>query len=58
MLNFLRSQEDIYGRAIGVHYDGEDTHKTRLGGFVTIVTYVLGLINTFNLLVQFVDKSA
>ena len=56
MLKLLKSQ-DIYGRAIGVHYDGEDTHKTRLGGLVTIVTYVLSLINTYNLLVQFVDRS-
>ena len=56
MLKLLKSQ-DIYGRAIGVHYDGEDTHKTRLGGIATIMTYVLCLINTYNLLVQFVDGS-
>ena len=55
-MKLLKSQ-DIYGRAIGVHYDGEDTHKTRLGGIATIMTYVLCLINTYNLLVQFVDGS-
>ena len=49
-MKLLKSQ-DIYGRAIGVHYDGEDTHKTRLGGLVSIVTYILGLITTYNLLV-------
>ena len=36
-MKFMKNQ-DIYGRAIGVHYDGEDTHKTLFGGFVTIVT--------------------
>ena len=41
----------MYGRAIGVHYDGEDTHKTLLGGFVSIATYILGLITTYNLVV-------
>ena len=56
MMKILTSQ-DIYGHAIGVHYDGEDTHKTRLGGVLTIVTYILGLINTYNLVLQFVDKS-
>ena len=57
MFKFLTNL-DIYGRAIGVHYGGEDAYKTRLGAFMTIVTYVLCLINSYNLLVQFVSKSA
>ena len=57
MMNFMKNQ-DIYGRAIGVHYDGKDTLKTRLGGFVTIVTKVLVLVSTINIITQFVDKSA
>ena len=56
-MKFLTSQ-DIYGRAIGVHYDGEDSHKTRLGAFMTLVTYVLVIISSTNLIRQFVDKSA
>ena len=56
-MKFMKKQ-DIYGRAIGVHYDGEDTHKTLLGGCVTIVTTILVLIGTINLIIQFVDKSA
>lgn len=55
-MNFLTNR-DIYGRKIGVHYDGKDTHKTRVGGVLTIVTYILGLINTYNLVLQYVDKS-
>ena len=56
MFKFLTSL-DIYGRGIGVHYNIEDTYKTRLGAFMTIITYVLCLFNTYNLVVQYVDKS-
>ena len=53
---FLRSQ-DIYGHKIGVHYDGESELKTRLGGLVTLATYVFVIINTFNLVtVDFVNR--
>lgn len=48
----------MYGRNVGVTYEGEATFKTRLGSLMTLATYVLGLINLYNLSVQFVDKSA
>ena len=57
MLKLLQSL-DIYGHSISVLYKGEDSYKTRLGGLVTLVTYILGLINFYNLAVQFIDKSA
>ena len=47
----------MYGRAIHVSYEGEDSYKSRLGAFATIVTYVFGLINLINLSIQYVDKS-
>ena len=53
---FLRGQ-DIYGHAIGVHYNGETEFKTRFGGVVTVATYVLVLIYAFNLVtVDFVNR--
>ena len=57
MLSLFRSL-DIYGHAISVHYRGEGTHKTSLGAFMSLATFILGLINLYNLIVQFVDKSA
>ena len=56
MFAFLK-QFDMYGRAIHVSYEGEDSYKSRLGAFATIVTYVFGLINLINLSIQYVDKS-
>lgn len=40
---------DIFGQPISVLYQGSDVYKTRLGGFVTILTYVLVLINSIEL---------
>ena len=33
--------QDIFGHAIGVHYRGDGSFKTRLGALCTIATYVL-----------------
>ena len=47
---------DIFGHQMGVSYKGEGAVKTRLGGFLTIGTYVLLLINLLNLATDFKDK--
>lgn len=57
MLRVLKGL-DMYGRPVGVHYNGEDSYKTLLGGFVTLVTQVLATCYLYQLSVQFVDKSA
>ena len=48
---------DIYGHNIGVHYRGSDSFKTRLGAFVTLITYLLISFNFERLLVAFKDGS-
>ena len=48
---------DIYGHNIGVHYKGSDSFKTRLGAFITLITYLLISYNSERLLVAFKDGS-
>ena len=57
MLGYFTSF-DIFGHQFSVSYKGDRTLKTRVGAFLTISTYVLMMVNLFNLGVQFVDKSA
>ena len=54
--NILKNN-DIYGQSIGVHYRGDDKYKTHLGGFLTVVTLVLILINAVELITAFTDHS-
>ena len=49
---------DIFGHNVGVHYKGEDAYKTKFGGLLTLVTYVLVIIQTLNLFTDFFDNSA
>ena len=49
---------DIYGHKVGVHYRGEDAYKTKFGGLLSLATYVLVMIQTLNLVTDFVDHSA
>ena len=32
---------DIYGHPIGVHYKGNSTYQTKLGSFVTLMSFVI-----------------
>lgn len=48
MLDYLK-RFDMYGRPIGVSYEGEATYKTRVGSLMTLVTYVFALINLHGL---------
>ena len=50
MLAYLTSF-DIFGQSVGVTYKGDGALKTRLGAFVTLITYVLITINLVNLCV-------
>jgi hypothetical protein len=36
-LNFVK-RSDIFGYSIRLNYEGEDTYKTTLGGFLTLFT--------------------
>ena len=49
---------DIYGHKISVNYRGGDAFQTKLGGLVSLATFVLIIINSVNLVTQFVDRSA
>ena len=42
-VGMLLKSLDIYGHKVGVHYKGESAYKTRVGGFLSLVTYVLVL---------------
>ena len=48
---------DIYGHPVGVHFKGSDTFKTKLGAFMTLVTYALILFNLGSLIIAFFDSS-
>ena len=48
---------DIFGHPISVNYRGEDTFKTRLGAFFTIVVYTLMIFNLVQLSIAYVDGS-
>ena len=54
----LLQRLDIFGHRIGVHYRGEDTYKTIFGGLLTLATYILVSLHTFNLVSSFLDYSA
>ena len=41
---------DIYGHKVNVNYKGEEKFTTNLGGLFSLVTIVLVIINTFNLI--------
>ena len=45
----------MYGHKIGLNYEGSDKFKTKLGAVVTIMTYVLILINTLKIVSEFVN---
>ena len=57
-LSSLLASLDIYGHQVGVHYKGEDAYKTKFGGLLTLITYVLVFIQTLNLITDFVEHSA
>ena len=49
---------DIYGYPVGLHYRGDGTFTTALGGVMTLITLTLICINTVNLATQYFDHSA
>ena len=48
---------DIYGHPVGVHFKGSNKFKTKLGTFMTLVTYALILFNLGSLIIAFFDSS-
>ena len=57
MISGILNYIDIYGHVIGVHYKGNGTYTTRLGGLLTLVTFTLICINGVGLFTQFADHS-
>ena len=57
-LSGLLLRLDIFGHKVGVHFRGEDSYKTKLGGLLSLATYTLVVIHTLNLVTDFVDHSA
>ena len=53
----LLVQQDIYGHAIGLHYKGADSYRTRVGAIVTIITYAFALFYLVQRITEFNDKS-
>ena len=49
--------KDIYGQPITVMYKGSDVFKTKMGAFLTLVTYALIVFNLATLLTAFADGS-
>ena len=47
----------MYGHTIGVHYDGDDSYKTMLGGLISIGVYALMIINFVTLITMYNDGS-
>ena len=45
----------MYGHKIGVNYEGRDNFGTKLGAVVTLMTYVLILINAAKIGTEFVN---
>ena len=48
---------DIYGHPISVNNKGSSVYKTHLGTIVTLLTYILIMINTVDLITKFRTKS-
>ena len=57
-LSGLLLRLDIFGHKVGMHYRGEDAYRTKFGGLLSLATYVLVIIQTLNLVTDFVDHSA
>ena len=47
---------DLYGHPIGVNLHGESVYRTKLGSFVSLLTYALILFNLVKLLSDFRSK--
>ena len=46
---------DIYGHPISVLYQGKSTYKTRMGAFLTLLTFAAIIFNIVNLSIGFLD---
>ena len=49
---------DVFGHKIGVNYNGDDAYKTKFGGLLTLITYVLVVIYTNTLVHDFYEHTA
>ena len=57
MLGNLLKTIDIYGHPIGMTYKGSGSFSTRLGGVLSLMTFILICINTKELILSFSDHS-
>ena len=49
--------KDIFGQPVGVNYEGSDSFKTKVGALITVLTYLVMLMNLSTLLTAFADGS-
>ena len=56
-LSSLFLEMDMYGHPIRVTYRGSDAYKTRLGALLTLLTYILMIVYSVNLFIDFGDGS-
>ena len=57
MFGSILTALDLFGHGVGVTYRGDSVYKTKLGGFFSLATYVLVIINTLNLIESYVQKT-
>ena len=49
---------DLFGHPVGVNLHGQPMFRTKLGSFVSVLTYALILFNLVNLIIGYQSKSA
>ena len=51
---FIR-QMDRFGHRMQMHYEGEETAQTLCGSLFTLAVYIIILINTINISMDFIN---
>ncbi len=47
---------DRFGHTMGLNYEGSSSYKTLFGSCISIIAYILILINASNILIDFVNN--
>ena len=47
---------DKFGYSVGVHYQGSSQYKTLFGSLISVLTYVLIIINALGILSDFINN--
>ena len=49
--------QDVFGHAIGLHYKGQDSYKTRVGALITLLSYSLIIFYLVGKFSDYLDHS-